>query len=72
MPWPAELGLDQAVLRAETLGHSGARVWQDLALAVRSLAHNGLPEAGPRLLELYGIAADSARLRFYQLLDEFF
>jgi aminoglycoside phosphotransferase len=47
--------------------------YQDLALAVRSLAYNFGPGWEPLLWEAYGIAEpDRAKIEFYQLLDEFF
>jgi aminoglycoside phosphotransferase len=47
--------------------------YQDLALARRSLAHNWGAEWEAQLWQAYGLAEpDPARLKFYQLLDEFF
>ena len=47
--------------------------YQDLALAARSLAHNGHADATPTLFNAYGInEPDAARIEFYILLDEFF
>jgi aminoglycoside phosphotransferase len=47
--------------------------YQDIALAARSLAHNFSSQWIPLLLEEYGLTTpDQEKLRFYQLLDEFF
>lgn len=47
--------------------------WQDLALLLRSLDHNGYdPELQAYALECYGIADDPSRREYYVLLDEFF
>ncbi len=47
--------------------------YQDLALAVRSLAYNFGPGWEPYFWEAYGLdQPDFARVEFYQLLDEFF
>jgi aminoglycoside 3'-phosphotransferase II len=56
------------------LGRAGvANRWQDLALLLRSLAHNGysgLQQA--QFLAYYGAEWDAAQYNFYLLLDEFF
>lgn len=56
------------------LGRAGiADRYQDLALAVRSLAHNFGPGWESYLWDAYGIAQpDRDKVAFYQLLDEFF
>jgi aminoglycoside 3'-phosphotransferase-2 len=55
-------------------GHAGvADPYQDLALCARSIAFNFGPEWVPTLFARYGIErVDEVRLRWYQLLDEFF
>jgi kanamycin kinase/aminoglycoside 3'-phosphotransferase-2 len=45
---------------------------RDLALAVRSIAHNLGPEWTGSFFRRYGWDADQARIDFYQLLDEMF
>jgi aminoglycoside phosphotransferase len=47
--------------------------YQDIALAARSLAYNFSPQWIPLLFEEYGLTEpDQEKLRYYQLLDEFF
>jgi aminoglycoside phosphotransferase len=47
--------------------------YQDLALAARSLASNFGPGYEPLLWEAYGLdRSDTAKVAYYQLLDEFF
>ena len=47
--------------------------YQDIALAVRSLAHNGLRDWVPLFLSTYGIdEPDDARIRYYIMLDELY
>jgi aminoglycoside phosphotransferase len=47
--------------------------YQDIALAVRSLGHNGLADYVPLFLSSYGIEEpDRARIQYYILLDELF
>lgn len=49
--------------------------YHDLAIATRSLANNWGPSYADRLLKRYGLPAgrvDAEKIRFYQLLDEFF
>jgi len=47
--------------------------YQDIGLAARSLAHNGLRELIPLFLSTYGIdERDEARIRYYIKLDELF
>lgn len=55
-------------------GRSGvADKYQDLALAVRSLASNFGAEYVPAFFKAYGLErVDQAKIEFYQLLDEFF
>jgi aminoglycoside 3'-phosphotransferase II len=55
-------------------GRAGvADPYQDLALCARSIAFNFGPEWVPTLFARYGIErVDEVRLRWYQLLDEFF
>lgn len=55
-------------------GHAGvADPYQDLALCARSVAFNFGPEWVPRFFARYGIdRVDEVRVRWYQLLDEFF
>ncbi len=55
------------------LGRAGvADRYQDLALAVRSLAYNFGEGWAPLLFAAYGIEPDPAKLEFYRLLDECF
>jgi aminoglycoside phosphotransferase len=55
-------------------GNAGiADPYQDLALCARSIAFNLGPELVPVLFARYGLdRIDEAKLRYYQLLDEFF
>lgn len=55
-------------------GRAGiADKYQDLALAVRSIAHNFGERHVSAFLEAYGLhEADKAKLEYYKLLDEFF
>ncbi|WP_338027755.1 APH(3') family aminoglycoside O-phosphotransferase [Cohnella thermotolerans] len=47
--------------------------YQDLALAVRSLRHNGLGDYAPLFAATYGLPEfDPGKVEFYILLDEFF
>lgn len=47
--------------------------YQDIALAVRSLKHNGLADWIEKFLTRYGVRElDEKKLKFYILLDEFF
>jgi aminoglycoside phosphotransferase len=46
--------------------------FQDLALLVRSVGDNFGKEYQKRVCELYGIEPDYEKIRFFQLLDEFF
>ncbi|WP_408110254.1 hypothetical protein [Brevibacillus sp. B_LB10_24] len=47
--------------------------YQDLALAIRSVIYYFGRELVPYFLEAYGIkAVDESKVRFYQLLDEFY
>ncbi len=47
--------------------------YQDLGIAARSLARNGGRQWAPLLFREYGLErVDEAKVRFYQLLDEFF
>lgn len=47
--------------------------WQDLALAMRSVAYNLGPEWVEPFLAAYGLTGlDAAKVEFFQLLDEFF
>ncbi len=55
------------------LGRAGvADRYQDLALAVRSLAYNFGEGWAPLLFAAYGIEPDPAKLKFYTLLDDAF
>ncbi|CAN5768599.1 aminoglycoside 3'-phosphotransferase [soil metagenome] len=55
------------------LGRAGvADRYQDLALAVRSLAYNFGEGWAPLLFAAYGIEPDRAKLEFYTLLDDCF
>lgn len=49
-----------------------ADIWQDLALACRSIAHNCGREHVTPFLAAYGAAWDETRYRFYNALDELF
>jgi len=55
-------------------GNAGiADRYQDLALCARSVVHNLGPEWVPALFARYGLEhVDEAKVRYYQLLDEFF
>jgi aminoglycoside 3'-phosphotransferase-2 len=55
-------------------GNAGvADPYQDLALAARSVAHNLGPQWVPTLFAKYGLEhPDESKLRYYQILDEFF
>ena len=46
--------------------------WRDLALAARSLQHNGAEGAVEALFAGYSIKPDREKMQFYALLDEFF
>lgn len=46
--------------------------YQDLALAARSIASNLGDEWVAPFFEVYGVNPDAERIRFYQLLDEFY
>lgn len=56
------------------LGRAGiADRWQDLALLIRTLRHNGFSQAEQAFaLECYGIEWNPAKYDYYVLLDEFF
>ena len=56
------------------MGRGGvADRYQDLALAIRSLKHEGLENLIPLFLQNYGLTyLDENKLRFYTLMDEFF
>jgi aminoglycoside 3'-phosphotransferase-2 len=55
------------------LGRLGrADVWQDIAIAARSLRDNCGADHIPTLINAYGIEWDEAKFRFYCALDELF
>ena len=56
------------------LGRAGiADRWQDLALLIRTLRHNGFSEAEQAFaLDCYGVDWNPAKYDYYVLLDEFF
>jgi kanamycin kinase/aminoglycoside 3'-phosphotransferase-2 len=55
------------------LGNAGiADKYQDIALLTRSIKYNFGEEYEKKVFEIYGIEPDWKKIRFYQLLDEFF
>jgi len=70
---PNILLLNGAISGFIDLGRAGvADRYQDLALAVRSLAYNFGEGWAPLLFAAYGLEPDQAKLEFYTLLDDFF
>lgn len=65
---------DQGFSGMIDLGRAGiADRWQDLALLIRTLRHNGFSEADQAFaLECYGLEWNPAKYDYYVLLDEFF
>ena len=47
-------------------------IYQDLALAARSIEHNLGPEWVTPFFHEYGVERDQQRIAFYCLLDEFY
>lgn len=66
--------LDMTLSGFIDVGRAGiADLYQDLALAVRSIERNFGPKWGLLFLQTYGLqTVDRAKVKFYQLLDEFF